>query len=183
MTWTLLQLDRRGSLNLPADLKRNYNITPAGVSIALLDMNGVILAVPLVGDAHQVYAAHGEAGLMQWVTQQTGLPINTTTPPYSPALPRKTAAEVKLEAQERRLRLSHELKMQHLAAQAQVIQLRRDTAKERAVALLEAKDLRNKERYILRDPGTVVTPDDQQKFIQEQAAMLSSNVLPQINPE
>lgn len=142
--------------------------------MAILEANGVLITVPLVGDAHQVYAAHGEAGLTQWVTQQAGLPINTTPAPYSPTPPRKTAAEAKLEAQERRLRLSHDLKMQHLAAQAQIIQLRRATAKERADALLDAKAGRNAARNAppVIDPAT---PEQVEKFQQEQATMLSAS--------
>lgn len=183
MTWTTLQLDRRGSLNLPANIKHRYNLTPAGTPLAMMESNGVIIVVPLVGDAHQVYTANGEAGLTQWVTQQVSLPINTAAPPYSPTPPRKTAAEAKLEAQERRLRLSHDLKMQHLAAQAQVIQLRRDTARERAEAQLEAKSNRDRKRYILSDPGRVITDEEKKEFLNEQAALLSSNTLPQANPE
>lgn len=180
MTFTTLQLDRRGSLNLPHDIKKRNKINPVGTPLALLERNGVIILVPLVGDAHQVYAAHGDAGLHQWVVQQTGLPLPLATEGFTP--PKKTAVEIKLEAQERRLRLSHELKMQHVAAQAQLIQLRRSTAKEKAFALLDAKAERNQARHELPAPEPA-SPEQVEQFQKDQAAMLATPELPQATPE
>ncbi len=165
---------------MPAEIKNRYNLIPAGTPLALLEANGVLIVVPLVGDAHQVYAAHGETGLQQWVNQQAGLSLNN--PPVSYTPPVKSVADLKLEAQERRMLLAHDLKMKRIAAQAQILHLRRQTAKERAESLLEAKATRNAKRY---SPPELASPtaDEISNFEKEQAEMLGRSELPQATVE
>lgn len=170
MTFVFQQLDTRGSLNLPAEWRRKYDMKAKGGSIACLDCNGVIVMVPLVGDAHHVYQAHGEGGLREWVNQRSGLALPiTVTPP-----PPKSKEERKADLQEKRILLRHTLKMQQLSATAELIRLRQCNAKVKAEATVAAKAVQRAARYDPSPPPTP-TPEEVDQFLTQQAVALSGS--------
>ena len=163
MTYFLQQLDKRGSLNLPTSWRKKHDIAPKGASLLGFDCDGFLILIPLVGDAHRVYLAHGEKGVMEWVKQRSELTIHTVTP-LAPPSPDERQYALK----EKQLRLKHDLKMQQLSGQAEILRLKQMTARIRAEALLDARAGRNAKRYEVVPPP-MPTAEEVTKFQEEQA--------------
>lgn len=112
--WYEASLDARGSLNLPADIKRRLSL---GVASPLLirEVDGVVLIVPLTGEAAQAF--HGGT-IETWVDGK----LHSTLPPAPVTLGTTALAEA---ARTQRAREKHQMRMQELQMQHELILARR----------------------------------------------------------
>lgn len=112
--WFNSSLDARGSLNLPADIKRQLGL---GVSSPLLirEVEGIIVVVPMTFDAAQ---AQKDGMLEAWVNAR----LHSTLPPAPMTLGTTALAEA---ARTQRAREKHEMKMREMRMEHDLILARR----------------------------------------------------------
>lgn len=117
--WFDLSLDARGSINLPIEIKRRLNLGMIA-PLAVREVNGVIIVVPLLGEAAE---AHQNKALEAWVDAR----LQTALPPAPVASSATVVAEV-VRAQ--RARERHEMRMKAMQMQVEVFRARREAIKE-----------------------------------------------------
>jgi hypothetical protein len=93
MTWILKTLDSRGSLNLPASTKHHFGLSQ-DTTVAFRQVGGVMLLIPLVGEARKAYDA---GSLDEWVKQEAALPTAGYIPPEIKSPKRSVSVEARLE--------------------------------------------------------------------------------------
>jgi hypothetical protein len=117
--WFPISLDARGSLNLPIDIKRRLNLG-ANTDFVVREVNGVILVVPLVGDA---VAASSNNNMEAWVDDK----LQTALPPAPVASGAVALAEA---VRTQRAREKHAMKMQEMDKQLELYRAKREAIRE-----------------------------------------------------
>jgi hypothetical protein len=112
--WYDASLDARGSLNLPADLKRELGLGVAS-PLFIRVVEGVIVMVPMSGDAAK---AQKDGTLEAWVDAR----LHSTLPPAPVTVGTLALAEA---ARTQRAREKHEMKMREMQMQIEVFAARR----------------------------------------------------------
>ena len=113
--WYNSSLDARGSLNLPADIKRHLNLGVAS-PLFIREVEGIIILVPIHGD---VEAAQKAGDLENWVNDR----LHSALPPAPVTLGTTALAEA---ARTQRAREKHEMKMREMDKQLEIYQARRE---------------------------------------------------------
>lgn len=117
--WFPLSLDARGSLNIPIDIKRRLGLG-VNTNLVVREVNGVIVVVPLIGDA---LAAHTNNTLEVWVDGR----LQTALPPAPVA---SSAVAVAEAVRTQRAREKHAMKMQEMDKQLEMYRAKREVMQE-----------------------------------------------------
>lgn len=112
--WFNASLDARGSLNLPADIKRRLGLGVAS-PLFIREVDGVVLLVPMTGEAAE---AQRDGNLEAWVDVR----LKSTLPPAPITLGTTALAEA---AKTQRAREKHEMRMAEMRMQHDLILARR----------------------------------------------------------
>jgi hypothetical protein len=121
-----LRLDLRGSLNLPAEIKRSLNLPP-GASVMVRQIGGVVLLVPTDGPGGE---AIREGRLETWLADQLDQPV-----PAAPVQVGKTALAATIRLQAAREKFEQQkavlqYRLQIAQQQTEAVRARREARQE-----------------------------------------------------